>query len=514
VLSKGGHARLEGRVVDDASGKPIPARVAITNSAGQFIEIDGRHAHVEYLGKRWCYVDGQFSVTVPETGAGIEIRRSIETRPVIATLAAGTGRPIQKEFRLRRWIDMRKEGYLNGDFHAHLPVPDEAHFQMQAEDLNALNLLYLPARSDPIAVNAWFTGTLDSHSTTGCEIYVGHEIQEWQMGHLNLLGLKELVPGYPEFGGSMEYWQTNPHWDLGRAMRAARDQEGMVVWAHVCSLPGAQLPVGLALGLVDAIELITWNDPLQFPNHWSPWLNSGMPQAEFPVMRAVDLYYQFLNAGFRLPIAAGTDKMLEEIPLGSNRTYARVGPDGGYAEWMAAIKSGKCFVSNGPILEFNGGGHEPGDIVEFDGPKRIQARVKARSILPFTTLDIVLNGETVGHKTVAIWNNPPVDGVYSMEIETSVELTRSGWLAARVVDHPDLRNRILPRDVPVFAHTSPIYFLRDGQGVREAASIAYLRKWVEGTLHWLDSTPEFFDQEDFRNARRDADQALSYYQSL
>ena len=42
-------------------------------------------------------------------------------------------------------------------------------------------------------------------------------------------------------------------------------------------------------------------------------------------MRAMDLYYQYLNAGFHLPIGAGTDKMGEGIPVGSNRLYARYG---------------------------------------------------------------------------------------------------------------------------------------------------------------------------------------------
>ena len=175
-----------------------------------------------------------------------------------------------------------------------------------------------------MAINKYFTGRLDANSTPGCEIYVSQEVQDWQMGPSTLLGLTHLVPGYPDAGGSLEYWKSHPHWDLTRAMRATREQNGTVFWSHMSSLPGAQCPIGIALGLVDGIELITWNDPTQLPNHWSPWLNSGMSQAEFPVMRGVDLYYQYLNAGFRLPIAAGTDKFGEDIPLGSNRVYARV----------------------------------------------------------------------------------------------------------------------------------------------------------------------------------------------
>jgi hypothetical protein len=515
ALPASGSGRLEARVVDDSTGQPLAARVAVTDSYGGFVEIEGEHPHVRYLDKRWCYVDGGFSLNLPDAGVVLEIRRGLETLPVsVALTNNGTAKTIERTFRLRRWIDMRRRGYLEGDIHAHLPVPKEAHFQMQAEDLNALTLLYLPATENPIPVNACFTGKLDTHSTPGCEICVGEEIQDFQMGHLNLMGLTNLVDGYPEMGGGLEYWRTLPHWDALRAARAARAQNGMIVWAHMSSLPGEQLPVALALGLVDGIELITWNDPVQLPNHWEPWLNSGMSQAEFPVMRGVDLYYRFLNAGFRVPIAAGTDKFYEEIPLGSNRTYARVQEPAGYAAWLAGVRSGRTFVSNGPILEFDANGHLPGDVVDFHGTNRIRARVTARSILPFTTLEIVCNGEVIGHKTVAIPNNAPNNGIYSMEIEATAVLDHSGWLAARVADNPDLPNRILPRGVSVFAHTSPIYFLRDGQKVREEASIVYLRKYVQGVLHWLGTNPPFVNEEDRQNARRDAEQALRFYNAL
>lgn len=517
LIAQTAHAasRFEARVLDHVSGRPLLARVAVTNGYGQFVEIEGRHAHVDYLEKRWCYVAGAFSLVIPESGAGMEIRRGLETTPVALTLAADkSGKTLQREIRLKRWIDMRQQGYLSGDIHAHLPIPSEARPQMQAEDLHALNLMHMADAQNPTAVNRCFTGKLDPSSQPGCEIYVGQEIREWHMGHLNLLGLTNLVSGYPDMGGGLEYWRSKPHWDLMRALRATREQQGMIVWAHVCSLPGAEWPVAAALGLLDAVELLTWNDPVQLPNHWSPWQRSGKPAAEFAIMPAVDLYYQFLNAGFQLPVAAGTDKFFEEIPLGSNRTYARVRGTGGHSAWLAAIKSGRSFVSNGPILEFEADGHEAGDTLEFHESKRIKARVKARSILPFTTLEIVMNGVVVGHKTVPIPAQPPKDGLYAMELETTVDLAQSSWLAARVVDHPDLRNRIMPRGVSVFAHTSPVYFLRDKAKVRERASIAYLGRWVEGLKAWLDTRPPFSNESDRQAASQAADQALSFYRRL
>lgn len=518
VACAGAAARLEASIVDDATGEPLAARVAVTNPGGKFVEIKGRHEHVQYLSKRWCYVDGSFALAIPADGVAIEIRRGFETKPLSATIAGDASKKtIRKTFRLRRWIDMQSKGYVKGDLHAHLPVPKQAHPQMRAEDLNTLTLLHMADLEQPPATNDCFTGRLDKNSTPGCEIYVAQEVREWQMGHLTLLGVTSLVPGYPDHGGTLEHWKGRPHWDLMRALRATREQNGTVFWSHVCSLPGAELPVGIALGLVDGIELVTWNDPTQFPNHWGPWENSGMSQAEFPVMRAMDLYYQFLNAGFRLPIAAGTDKFGEEIPLGSNRTYARVKGEANYASWLAGVKAGTGFVTNGPMLELEVDGHQPGDVVEFQGTKQIKARVTARSILRFSQLDILLNGRIVGHKIVPVtvlYGDPPKDGIWSMEVEATVDLTESGWLAARVMDHPDLKNRILPRDLSVFAHTSPIYFLKDGAKVREKPSIDYLRKYVEGTLHWLDTNPKFHNAQDAANARQAAEEALEVYKGL
>ncbi len=93
--------RLEARIVEDATGEPLAARVAVTNPDGKFLEIEGRHEHVQYLGKRWCYVDGSFALTIPEAGAKLEIRRGLETRPLSATITNDASGPsIQKTFRL------------------------------------------------------------------------------------------------------------------------------------------------------------------------------------------------------------------------------------------------------------------------------------------------------------------------------------------------------------------------------------------------------------------------------
>jgi len=493
-------------IIDELSGEHLAARVSATDTCGKPIHIDGADNHVEYLGKHWCYVDGSFSLTSRSQGITLEIQRGPETLPVKIFPDKKNRRQIIK---LHRWIDMRQHGYLNGDIHIHTHFSEEAHLQMKAEDLNVLNILI----GEDTVKNKQFTGQIDQASSPGRTIYVAQEVRDWQMGHLTLLGITTMVPGYPIVGGTLESY-SHKHWLMAHAMKETHRQGGLVAWSHFSNLPGAESPVAIALGQIDAIELMTYDDPTHLPSHWGPWKNSGMPMAEFPVMRGMDLYYQYLNTGFRLPVVAGTDKMADDIPMGSNRYYADTKGDTSYGAWLEAIKSGQGFITNGPILAFQVNGKNPGDIADFDGTLKVHARVTAQSILPFATLEIIANGSVVGHKTIFAVDNPPVDGVYTMTVETDLTLNKSTWIAARVADDPDNKQRILPRGLSVFAHTNPVYFLQNGVRVKEEASILYLLKYVKGTMHWLQTNPAFTFPEDRLEALKLAEEAYRVYESL
>jgi hypothetical protein len=301
---------------------------------------------------------------------------------------------------------------------------------------------------------------------------------------------------------------------MTKILKDARGQGGVTTWAHFCNLPGAESPIAVALGLVDAVDLITFDDPTQLPSHWGPWTDSGMSQAEFTVMRSMDLYYQYLNAGFQLPIGAGTDKMSDGIPVGSNRLYARPVGEPGYQGWLGGLKAGNGFVTNGPMLTFEVDGHGSGEVVPFTAARKVKVRATARSILPFQRLEIVVNGETAAIKNMPAPNRAGPDGLFTLELEGTVALDRSSWLAARVAESPASRNAILPRALTVFAHTNPIYYLSNGAKVRELASIRYLQKYVQGTIHWLNTGARFRSAAEKAEALRVADQARRLYGKL
>lgn len=492
-------------IIDDVSGEQLAARVSVTDQFGQTIHVDGKHTDVEYLGKKWCYTDGQFTL-VTQGIANLEIRRGDETLPMKISLEKGGDKQV---IRLHRWINMHQKGYINGDIHIHTPFSETAHLQMKAEDLDVLNILV----GEDSLKNRQFTGYIDPASSQGHTIYVAQEVRDWQMGHLTLLGLKTMVPGYPIVGGTLESY-SHTHWLMSHAMDETHRQGGIVAWSHFSNLPGAESPIAIALGKIDAIELMTYDDPTQLPSHWGPWKNSGMSVAEFPVMRGMDLWYQYLNAGFRIPIVAGTDKMADDIPMGSNRFYAFTNGDTTYNAWLSAIKSGHGFITNGPILTFDADGYTSGDTVNFSGTRTVHASVMAQSVLPFATLEIIVNGSVAGHKTIFAQDNPPVNGIYTMSVETDVVLNKSSWIAARIADDPDNKQRILPRGLSVFAHTNPVCFLKDDAKIREEASILYLEKYVKGTIHWLQTNPPFDNPEDRIEALKLANDALHVYESL
>lgn len=494
------------RLVDAETDAPRAAAVRALDPDGTPLAVEGEQGRVEYLGKQWSYVDSVFAVTTAAPSITVEVRRGLETVPQTLEVDAGQG---SHALPLRRWVHMRSEGYLSGDPHVHYLSIEDCHLQARAEDLNVLNLMTSDFTND----REKFIGRPDPVSTPDYIVYVGQEVRDWQLGHVNLLRTMKIVEPLEPFGGTFQ-GRSERNLMMAKALEAAQAQGGMTTWAHFTNLPGLESPIDIALGLVDALELMTYNDPSDLPAHRTPWDVSDMSQAEFPLMRGMDLYYQYLNAGFRQAIAAGTDKMGENIPVGSNRLYVRYEGEPTYNAWVEGMKAGRGFITNGPMLTFTVDGHEAGDVVSFSGARSVTITAAARSILPFRTLEVVANGKVVAATSARPRDIKLEDGTYSLSVTGTVDLDRSTWLAARVATRPDYRSRILPRGLTVFAHTNPVYFLRNGAAVRIPSSIAYLQKYLQIAIRWLNTRARFTGRAYKEEALRLAEEARRIYASL
>src|SRR5687767_2783603 len=142
---------------------------------------------------------------------------------------------------------------------------------------------------------------------------------------------------------------------------------GTTIWCHNGN--GMEMATAVALGHIDAFNLADGQEAMY------------------------ERYYRLLNCGFRLPASTGTDWWIYD----HNRVFVQVEGPFTYDGWIAGLRAGRTFVSNGPLLELSVNGKEPGQSFETAGTLQISA--KAVSRLPFERLEIVCNGVVVGEQS-------------------------------------------------------------------------------------------------------------------
>ena len=127
-----------------------------------------------------------------------------------------------------------------------------------------------------------------------------------------------------------------------------------------------------------------------------------------------------------------------------------------YDSWIAGLRAGRTFVSNGPLIDFTVNGQGPGSTVNPRG--RVKVAASAVSRIPFDRLEIVQDGQVVADQ-VSIRGR-------EARLEREIEVEEGGWIAARVSGAAKTY-----AGFPVFAHTSPVYLRIEGTPFRRAGSI-------------------------------------------
>jgi hypothetical protein len=466
-LVEGGRNWVHVRVVDDATGRPVPCRVHFRSAAGIPYQPHGHHNHVTQnldswhydvggdvrLGQRtFAYIDGTCQGWLPRGDVVVDVARGFEYEPLRQTVRIERG---QRDLTLRigRVADMASEGWWSGDSHVHFLSTPGAQLEQKGEDLRVVNLLQTQW-------GALFTNTEDFSGRPslvdggGYVTYVGQENRQHALGHMVLWDLKEPVmpwcsdgPDEAELGGALDAtlsdWADRTH-----------AQGGTVVAAHFPH-PNGEPAVLVATGRADAVEMLTHSD-------------DGMLE-----------YYRYLNSGYRLPLVGGTDKMSSAVPVGLYRTYARLDEEFSYEAWCRAVRSGRTFLSGGPLVTLSVDGCEPGGTVELSGPGTVSVHAAVRSIFPLHSLEVVRNGEVVARAEA--------NGGRQAEINEELRIGENSWIVCRAfgVDyHLDEWER------QVFAHTSPVYLACGGGDwtMTNPEGIRYMRTLVEGAREYVRHT--------------------------
>jgi hypothetical protein len=463
-------------VVDAATGRSVPCRIHFRSPSGVVWQPHGHHAHVNSdlpswhmdvggdvrLGRTsYAVIDGRCQGWLPEGDVLVEVVRGFEYEPLRQQVRIAPG---QRELRLaiRRWSDVRRDGWVCGDTHVHFLSVDGGHLEARAEDLQIVNLLQ--AQWGHLFTNTEdFTGRPSVGPGGETVVFVGQENRQHVLGHMGLLGLRRPVmpwssdgPSEAEIGGTLE--TTLSRWaDEGHAAGA------LVTMPHF-AYPNGELPALIATGRIDALEMIVQGRYFH------------------------EEYYRYLNAGYRLPLVGGTDKMTSEVPVGIYRTYVRVGEDEplSFDAWAAGVAAGRTYLSAGPIMRLRVEGSDIGEVVRLPrAGGSVEVEATAESAAPIHTLQIVAAGRVIAEATAD-------GGTRRLELRERLPIDGSTWIAARAGGrgYYGSRTTLCSFERGVFAHTSPVYVAcGDAPWTRtDPDTLQYMVTRIEGVMGYIRET--------------------------
>ena len=474
--------------VVDEHGRPVPARVSVVGEDERAFAPDDAWMHADdgfdrrrtSFETHYFHTDGRTSVAVPAGAVNVTVWRGLEH--AIARTQVKIAPDATSSIELRSLpLELPKgwsRDWQSGDVHVHMnytgnyrATPATLIAQARAEDLDLVYNLVVN-KEQRVPDIAYFSPAPDAASTNEVLLVHGQEYHTSLWGHLGLLALDDhlLLPGYVAYTGTAaeSWYPTN-----AAVADLAHAQHGLVGYVHPFdTLPDPaqenltnELPVDVALGKVDYYEVVGFSDHRSTNAVW----------------------YRLLNCGFRLSAGAGTDAMTNFAslrgPVGMNRVYVHVDehPTNAVARrdtWLAGLRAGHTFATNGPLLGFSVNDLGPGGALKLpSGTQRLHYRGFMRSIAPIDHLEVVRNGEVVA--TIALAGDRT-----SAEVEGDVDVARSGWLLLRAWNDAATPEVF---DIYPYATTNPVFVSLGDEAVRSADDAAYFQSWIDDLIAAADA---------------------------
>jgi Tol biopolymer transport system component len=477
----------------DERGKLQFARISVTDQAGRFYSPTGAWT--------WIQADDGFdpshtpfeahyfyaktaSVEVPEGPIVVDVTKGFEYSAQRRTIDPKTASSDDYTFHLEKLGWGRGPGpkWVSVDLHAHMnyggTYRGERGILLQnaeGEGVRIVNNLVVNKEQRFPDIESAAFDVSSKYSSEDATIVLGQEFHTSYWGHRGILNLKDhlLLPGYagyPNTAAASLYPMNADVYDMAHAQGAL---VGAVhpfdaepdPFATPAEKITDELPVDVALGKLDYMEIVGFSDHRATAAVW----------------------YRLLNLGFRIPAGAGTDATTDYAApirgqVGMDRVYASVpGESVDVQAWMDSLKKGRTFATNGPLIEFTLGGHKVGGELKFDGAQAaVPFTAKLRSIVPVDHFEVVCNGRVV--------QTLPLEGARdSGDVKGTLPLKESGWCVLRAssdnAEYPVLDNY-------VYATTSPVYITIGGKAPRSQADAKYFAAWID---RMIDTTSHYPD---------------------
>jgi len=386
-----------------------------------------------FRGRYWL-VTGPFDMALPPGPWEVHILRGLETIPIHDTFRVQAGEWTRKTYHLKRWTNMAAQGWFSGDDHVHsrLMSSDDAHKLLafaRAGDIHISNILEMGNE-----MRTWYAqrGFGPEFRVQDGDYWLvpGQEDPRSMLGHAIGLNLTAKVR-------DLDHYYLND-WIAAKIHR----QGGLYGHTHVGNSEVKTLFTERQMALFTPMGIVDFNSILQNK-------------------LGVDLYYDFLNLGFKMTASSGSDTPYGGT-VGAVRVYAFCGTNQPFSPdaWFDALKQGHTFVTTGPMLDLQIDDAIPGDEIALtnDRPMRVRLRAWGREGAGAPTkLQLIQFGRPV-REVVAT-----DDRQGSLEFETMLNPQKSCWLAAYARGQDGSE-----------AHSTPIYLVKAGERFWDTTQAAEL----------------------------------------
>jgi len=501
--------------VEDENGQETSARVSLTDATGRFCWQEGAPVYADDgfdrserpFERHYVYVSPADNFVVPagqailevSKGPGYELdRQSIET-------GAGETKDVRVRLRPVQFPWKSSEHWSSSDLHAHMNYggtyqsdPGWLHVISDAEGVQLVH--NLTVNKEQRFPDIEFVDFGENYGDDANSLIVqGQEFHTSYWGHRGVLHLKDhlLLPGYagyPNTAAASLYPTNADVYDMAHEQGALVGavhpfDEAPDPFAKPAQRITDELPVDVALGKLDYMEIVGFSDHKSTAAVW----------------------YRLLNLGFKLPAGGGTDATTNYAApirgqVGFDRVYVWTpGWPASLETWMGGLKQGRTFATNGPLIEFKLGGEMVGNELKFDAAQAsVPFTAKLRSVVPVDHLEVVCNGKVA--QTLKLEGSKD-----SADATGTIPLDESGWCVLRAwsekAEYPVMDNY-------AYATTSPVYVSIGGKRAYSKEDAEYFKAWIDRTIEITEQYPDWNSAEEQQGVLKKLQDARAVYEAL